>query len=429
MPVRGATFQRPIAQALEANSPTNVYPFYELATRTAWGQSFAEAQAEAGAIWSRNAAVSAGRAAAWLVLHFLPVKLRLLLTFFLALTSAHAVILFRTGDVTANTTAPSGAGYDNSGWQYEGDWGGFLGTPIAPHFFISASHLGNAGNGIFNFQNATYHVTHEFYDPQSDLVVRKVAETFPSFAPLYSRTDEVGKRTIDIGRGTQRGAAVMLNNVLKGWSWGGGDGVRRWGENIVSGVLSVGTSYDLLFANFDQNGLPNECHLSSGDSGGAAFIQDGADWKLAGINYAVDGPFYLDVAGNNGFFAALFDASGFYALDEDNHYTLITGPSPVPTALYPTRISTKLPWICKIVAEPRAGLEAGYLTLTYTKVTLPTTDVTYTVQQSSDLVSWQNSSTVDEVISTSATTQIVKSKVAIKDGAAVLFLRLQIKRP
>ena len=288
--------------------------------------------------------------------------------------------------------------------------------------------MGNAGNGIFTFQNATYHVTGEFYDPQSDLVVRKVAETFPTFAPLYSHTDEVGKRTIEIGRGTQRGTAVTLNGNPKGWNWGGGDGVRRWGENIISGILPVGTSYDLLFANFDQNGLPNECHLSSGDSGGAAFIQDGADWKLAGINYAVDGPFYSDAAGANGFFAALFDASGFYALDDDNHYVLIAGPSPVPTALYPTRISTKLPWICKTVAQPVVGTEAGYLTITYTKITLPTTDVTYIVQQSPDLISWQNVSTIDTVISTSGTTQVVKSKVAIAGGIGAAFLRLQVQR-
>ena len=53
---------------------------------------------------------------------------------------ARAVILFGTGDPTVNTTAPTGALAD-SGWQFEGDWIGFLGTAIAPQFFVSAKHI------------------------------------------------------------------------------------------------------------------------------------------------------------------------------------------------------------------------------------------------------------------------------------------------
>ncbi len=47
-------------------APVDVYPLYENATRSAWGQSLAEAQAESGAIWSRFADVAAVNDAAWL---------------------------------------------------------------------------------------------------------------------------------------------------------------------------------------------------------------------------------------------------------------------------------------------------------------------------------------------------------------------------
>lgn len=47
-------------------APVDVYPLYENAARSAWGQSLAEAQAESGAIWSRFADVAAGNDAAWL---------------------------------------------------------------------------------------------------------------------------------------------------------------------------------------------------------------------------------------------------------------------------------------------------------------------------------------------------------------------------
>jgi hypothetical protein len=354
------------------------------------------------------------------------VKLRLALIFGLALSSAQAVILYRTGDPAENTTAPTAPGYANSGWQYEGDWVGFLGTPIAPHFFVSAAHFG--GGGTFFFQGNPYRSTQSYFDPTSDLVLWKVAEEFPLFAPLYSRTDEAGLRTIAIGRGTQRGPAILLNSVLKGWSWGAGDGVPRWGENIISGIYQVSPNFELLFANFDQVGLPNECHLSVGDSGGAAFIQDGAIWKLAGIHYSVDGPFYTDAAGNGEFFAALFDASGFYYQDGSS-FVPVPGKPPVPTAFYSTRISTKLPWICSIVAEPRPGREANFATLTYTRIILPQTDVVYAVQKSTDLVSWQSVTVTDEIISTNGSVQVVKAKVAIDPGDHSVLLRLQVSRP
>ena len=303
---------------------------------------------------------------------------------------------------------------------------GFLGTPIAPHFFISAAHFG--GGGTFFFQGNPYRSTQSFFDPTSDLVIWKVAEEFPIFAPLYSRTDEVGLRTIVTGRGTQRGSAIMLNNVLKGWGWGAGDGVRRWGENIISSIYPVSPNFELLAANFDQAGLPNECHLSVGDSGGAAFIQDGATWKLAGIHYSVDGPYYTDSAGNGEFFAALFDASGYYYFDGSS-YIPVPGTPPVPTAFYSTRISTKLPWICATVAEPRPGREGNFATLTYTRITLPQTDVVYSVLKSTDLVSWQSTSTTDEIVSTNGSVQIVKAKVPISASDRTVFLRLQVSRP
>ena len=58
------------AQSLMARhglvAPTDLYPLYENATRAAWGQSFAEAEGETGALWSGMAQVAAGNKTAWL---------------------------------------------------------------------------------------------------------------------------------------------------------------------------------------------------------------------------------------------------------------------------------------------------------------------------------------------------------------------------
>src|SRR2546423_8346892 len=82
--------------------------------------------------------------------------------------TASAIILFSTGDPNANTTSPTGD-LANSGWQYQGTWGSFLGTPIASNYFIAAKHVGNAGGGSFIYNGQTYTVIQEFDHPDSDV--------------------------------------------------------------------------------------------------------------------------------------------------------------------------------------------------------------------------------------------------------------------
>jgi hypothetical protein len=265
---------------------------------------------------------------------------------FFAAVRTQAVILFATDDPAANTTAPIGA-LANSGWQYEGIFGGFLGTPIAAHYFITAQHIGVQSN-VFTYQGAQYDIRQQFDDPASDLRIYRVLQIFPSFAPLYGGNAEIGKHLVVIGRGTRRGPGIFLNGTLQGWSWGAGDGITRWGENDVSSIIPVPSLGDMLFASFDQNGRPNEAHLSSGDSAGALFIDDAGVWKLAGINYAVDGPFYTDAAGGGAFLGALFDKRGFYEGDAPP-YAPVTGDAPVPSGFYATRLSSNRAWIDSVI--------------------------------------------------------------------------------
>jgi hypothetical protein len=349
--------------------------------------------------------------------------------FFLDLSTGRAVILLDTGDPAANTTAPAG-NLAGSGWQFEGTWGGFLGTPIAPHFFITAAHIGRAG-ADFVFQGSAYTVARSFSLPNSDLLIWQVNEAFPSFAPLYSKRDEISRHLVVIGRGTQRGDAVTLNGTLRGWSWGAGDSVERWGENDVADVVPY-NGHDLLYATFDEhvqpNDHPNESHLSSGDSGGAIFLKDSDDglWKLAAINYAVDDLYTVpDLATD--FVAAIFDARDYYSYDGTN-FTLISGAAPVPTGFYGSRISSELAWICSVIATPQVGFEGNFLTLTYNKLVVPASDLTYTVEQSGDLVNWSTATTQDEPGAITGDLQVIKAKIPV--GAAThLFARLRVTRP
>ncbi len=269
---------------------------------------------------------------------------------FLFCANAEAIILFRTADPTANTTAPTGE-LAGSGWQFQGTFGEFLGTPIAPHFFITAKHLGGGGTTKFTYRGKDYPLGKFFDDPGSDLRIWEVAEAFPDFAPLYTKSDEVGRPFVVFGSGTQRGKDRVVSGQLRGWEWGFNDHVQRWGENQVASITSRGG--ETLSALFDQAGLTHEAHLSSGDSGGALFIKDGAVWKLAGINYDVD-RFASGPTGGGPYDAAMFDQRGSYM----RNGTLVSGDVPVPSGFYATRISSRVGWITSVISPRLANISA-----------------------------------------------------------------------
>jgi hypothetical protein len=368
--------------------------------------------------------------------------------------ATNAVILFRTGDPMANTTAPAGD-LANSGWQFEGTWGGFLGTPIATHFFISANHIGNAGNSVFTFQTLNYSVVNRLADPFSDLVIWQVTETFPTFAALYTNQDEVGQHLVVIGRGTERGGQLSAGSTPSGWAWGADTHVERWGENVVSNIVANPQLNDFLYGTFDATGLTNESHLSVGDSGGAVFIQQSGVWKLAAINYAVD-DLYTQPSDSSQFDAAIYDARGYYAKMGNNNFVLIGGPNPVPTGFYSTRISSKLDWIYSVIdptgdadgngipnllqyalslnspasqgyGATTVAIENGFLELIYRKISNAPT-LTYQIEESSDLTSWNPVASQDDIIATQENVQTIKAKVGI-GSSTHMFLRLRITQP
>src|SRR2546423_15194818 len=78
---------------------------------------------------------------------------------------AHAIVRYADGDPTSHTTAPTGT-FANAGWQYEGQFGdpanagnAYVGTPIGPHAFITAAHVGGYIGSAFTYNRQTHTVT------------------------------------------------------------------------------------------------------------------------------------------------------------------------------------------------------------------------------------------------------------------------------
>jgi hypothetical protein len=247
----------------------------------------------------------------------------------------------------------------NSGWQFQGDFNGFLGTPIGPRHFITAAHIGGESNAtnLFAFNGTTYTISTagNFVDsPDTDLRIWRINETFPTWAPLYTDADELGKPLVVFGRGTQRGPEVRVNGVLKGWQWGSYDGVRSWGENVVSGFFDTVEEGDqrLLAFEFNAGAGPNESILSLGDSGGGVFIESDGLWKLAGVNAGVSGPWRLDQSGTPGppFDAALFDAGGLWFGDSEPTF-IDEAALDIPALSVASRIFTEMTWIQSVLSS------------------------------------------------------------------------------
>ncbi len=275
--------------------------------------------------------------------------------------SAQALILYGSGDPTHNTTAPTGS-LAGSGWQWQGIWGGLLGTSIAPGYFITVAHVGGGTGQMFYVNGRNYVAVASYLAPNADLRIWQVADTFDSFAPRYTGTAERSKGIVFFGRGFPRGDAVVASGIFgpetKGWYWGSGDPTTRWGTNTVATITDTnGNSEpngaalpgDLLRCTFDANAGTDEGTLSSGDSGGGAFVLDAGVWKLVGLNHAVESDYRFSANGPD-FSAAIYDRGGLYN-DTSAGWVLVPDePVNLPAAFYTTRLTGNESWIASVLA-------------------------------------------------------------------------------
>jgi hypothetical protein len=315
-----------------------------------------------------------------LILRLLPI-----LALFTYAAPAPAVVLYATdqrntnppGTITNHGTGHTPGGPNdprrllNSGWQWVGNYSIFTGTAISPNHFVIASHVGINPNNTFFYQGQNYTIDTTFnggtgfaQSPTTDLTVFRINGTFLNFAPMWNAAidgSEVGKPLVAIGRGAKRGAEVRVNGVLKGWQFdfNGQDGLRSWGENVVSGIVNGGGGLgELVAMDFDADGGPNEGGLSVGDSSGGVFIKSGGTWKLAGVIYGTDNPWRIN-AGDPSFFANIFDAGGLWV--GSNPQFIPDSDTDIPASSYATRISANLAWInsaigAGVAPEPSFGL-------------------------------------------------------------------------
>ena len=283
--------------------------------------------------------------------------LGLTLALFVAtIPEARAVLVY--GGVGRNLSAPTDPGQAQA-WEFEGVWQDhYLATPIAPNYFITATHIGGQVGDVFNYQGASYTTTAVYTDPNSpDLQIWKFNGNLSSYATLDNTNDELNQPLIVFGQSGPRGNAYSFNGTERGWQFTLPDTVKSWGTNQVDnvGALADSSPTQYLAFKFDASRGPDTASVAPGDSGGGVFVLNNGVWKLAGVNNAVDGPYYTVPPGDpnrNGTLitGAMFDQRGLYVGDAPD--PVPDKGVPVPANSYASRVSTEFAWIYSVTGVP-----------------------------------------------------------------------------
>ena len=192
-------------------------------------------------------------------------------------------VLIASGDGTANTTAPPA----DPGWSHVGALNGLSGVYLGDGWVLTANHV---GTGPITLGGVSYPVVpgssvrlEHTPNVLTDLLLfRLISDPGLSTLPIAATPPPLSAQAILIGLGHDRGATYTFSGHT-GWRWAS-TYAKRWGTNAVSQA-----SFELIFGgqplralgfSFDDlAGASPEAIVTTGDSGGAAFVDD----SLAGI--------------------------------------------------------------------------------------------------------------------------------------------------
>jgi hypothetical protein len=199
-------------------------------------------------------------------------------------------------------------------WNYVYNYKKSSSVAIGEYWILTAAHVADDNSSILNFSNIVVNGT--VYYPQeiilhaaaddpdhsnnTDLALVRFDKPFPGWYPLYA------------GEFPTRPSSSKLNAALVGYGVTGtvssayytpapyndpSSGIKRWGSQQIDGDMTFSYPSDGpagYFTNaigfkmdFDLTNTDYEAGVAAYDSGGGAFVQDGATWTLAGINTTI----------------------------------------------------------------------------------------------------------------------------------------------
>ena len=214
---------------------------------------------------------------------------------------------------------------------------------IGPSRVLTTRHQHGEVGLTVEIDGVAYVVSRYFSHPRADL---RLAELTLGGAPAnlseyvepYRQSDEVSQVLVIGGYGLGRGQELQTDGMTYAYQWAPGpNDTLRWGRNRVDGTSTAygGYTTKVLVADFDDVGggghVTYEAALGDHDSGGGWFVNDGGQWKLAGLSRGVEH----------------FGYSQFR--DEDD--PTIRDPDTIDAV----RVSTYTDWLDYVLAGPLIG--------------------------------------------------------------------------
>ncbi|KKM25316.1 hypothetical protein LCGC14_1596200 [marine sediment metagenome] len=211
---------------------------------------------------------------------------------------------------------------------------------LSPRHIITTAHGGGGVGSSVTIGGQSYQVGWYYRHPTADLRVAVLTDLgeepdLQDYVDIYRGSDEDTQTFVLGGYGVGRGDPLQTfyNDqwVTYGYEWGeGGNDTLRWGSNRID----PSPGFD-LFAVWDGPGIaaavPYEAIPADHDSGAGWFLDDGGEWKLAGLTQAVErtGESWYRNSGNP--------------------------ELPDPDEMYAVRVSTNAYWVDMALDGPLAG--------------------------------------------------------------------------
>lgn len=198
-----------------------------------------------------------------------------------------AVQAIITGDNSTASTDPSGINGLN--WDYVYNYKNSSSVAVDPYWILTAAHVADDGpSGNLTIGATTYIQQEIVFHDTADLALVRYDKALPGYYGLYTGSFLLGDDLLLAGFGNT--GTVSSTTYTDS---GGGAGTRRWGENEYSYSQTVSynaggttgmTTNEMFYMDFSSLAKSQEAGVGFFDSGGGAFVNDGAIWKLAGIN-------------------------------------------------------------------------------------------------------------------------------------------------
>jgi hypothetical protein len=217
--------------------------------------------------------------------------------FFLAATSAHAIVLLGSDTAgTNNLVAPT----NGAPWQYVAsiDSNAASGVYLGYGYILTANHVtGPLASASIN--GSIYAIDQSYVPFQiggADLKLLRILGD-PLLAPLEfirPQDADTGRDVTVIAWGAGKGTELPE----QGWNWGDAStNVQRWGLNTTGTLYQTINGLPYLHTDFNRpltlgpsSFGDDEASLALGDSGGGLFAKYGTTWRLIGVAAAVSTP-------------------------------------------------------------------------------------------------------------------------------------------